>query len=153
MLDFNLPYEELEKVYANTNILVHPSSDDSFGVTILEAMKGGCAVISSRLYAFPEMVEHEKNGLLIEPKYWMFTPDNIPNPSAWKHRKKRRLSAKKNQRYVQDIETSIKTLCEDRDKLLAYERHSLKLADTKFGESTICEQWDQVWESLREIEN
>ena len=63
--DFTYTYEELESVYANANVLLQPSSDDSFGLTVLEAMKGGCAVICSRMYAFPEMVEDGVNGYIV----------------------------------------------------------------------------------------
>lgn len=148
--DFCFPYAELEMVYAATNVLLQPSSDDSCSLTIFEAMKGGCAIIGSRLYAFPEMVEEGGNGILVDPKYWMFTSDNIPNPAAWNRRKKLKLSGKRDEMHISRIENAIRELYTDRDKLCRYACRSLELANTKFAEETLCEQWDEVWMTLAE---
>ena len=147
--DFTFPYDELEQIYAQTAVLLQPSSDESFGLTVLEAMKGGCAILSSKLYAFSEMVEHGKNGILIEPKYWSFTPNNLPNPAAWGYEKKIRLANKKSQKYIDDIKNALRLFYEDRDLLYKYSKHSLELSHTKFAVSTICDQWNDVWETLK----
>ncbi len=149
LCDFNFSYSELEHIYSNTNILLHPSSDDSFGLTVLEAVKGGCAVIASNLYAFPEMVEDGENGYLIEPKFRMFTRDNIPNPSCWTHKRKKRLAKKKDEAFVKSIENSILSLYSDREKLYEFSMRSLEIANTRFGEQTICDQWKDVWDTLK----
>jgi glycosyltransferase involved in cell wall biosynthesis len=146
--DFTFSYAELEEIYAKTNILIHPSSDDSFGLTLLEAMKGGCAVITTDLYAFPEMVQDDVNGILLEPKYRMFTEENIPNPKCWKRWKKLYYTKKKDPAFVSRIEKAVEALYLDREKLCAYSLRSLELADTKFGEDTICQQWKDVWNTL-----
>lgn len=148
LYDFTFPYEQLEQIYANTAVLLQPSSADSFGLTVLEAMKGGCAILGSKLYAFPEMVEQNGNGILIDPMYWTFTPDNMPNPIAWGYKKKVRLSSKRSQSYVGDIKRALRTLYEDRDMLYAFAKRSLELANTKFGEDTISNQWKDVWDAL-----
>lgn len=147
--DFGFDYQEMEKIYASTNILLQPSSDESFGLTVLEAMKGGCAVVASRMYAFPEMVEEQKNGILMDPKYWMFTPDNIPNPKAWAYKKKVQLAKRPDEKYKQNIEAAILELYEDREKLYRYAQGSLDLANGKFGEETIQRQWETVWNTLK----
>ncbi|MBQ8029476.1 MAG: glycosyltransferase family 4 protein [Clostridia bacterium] len=147
--DFSFSYEELESIYAETAVLLQPSSADSFGLTVLEAMKGGCAVLGSKLYAFPEMIEDGENGVLIDPLYWTFTPENYPNPVAWGHHRKVRLSEKRSQKYVDDIENALKSLYSDRDKLCAFSKKSLEIANSKFSEETICEQWKEVWDSLK----
>ena len=151
LYDFSFPYEELEKIYANTAVLLQPSSDDSCPLTVLEAMKGGCAILGSRLYAIPEMVEHNVNGLLIDPMYWSFTPDNIPNPVAWGHTKKARLSAKRSQKYIDDIENALRAFCKDRNMLFSFTKKSLEIANTKYGEEAICDQWREVWSVFERI--
>lgn len=148
LFDFGFSYSELERIYAKTNVLLQPSSDDSCSLTVLEAMKGGCAVIATRLYAFPEMVEENGNGYLLEPKFRIFTKDNIPNPACWPHKEKRRQAKKKNEAFVRSIEEAILALHHDREKLCAFSLRSLELADTKFGEDTICDQWKDVWNTL-----
>lgn len=147
--DFTFSYDQMEKIYASTALLIQPSSADSFGLTVLEAMKGGCAVLGSKLYAFPEMIEQGGNGVLIDPMYWTFTPDNMPNPIAWGYQKKVRLCQKRSQKYVDDIETALRSICEDRDALYRYSKRSLEIANTKFGEKTICDQWEEVWHAVK----
>jgi len=148
LYDFHFSYDELESIYANTDVLLQPSSDDSCSLTVLEAMKGGCAIIGSKLYAFKELVEDGGNGILIDPKYWIYTPDDIPNPAAWKRSKKLKLSRKRDEAYICRIEHAIRELYVDREKLCRYACRSLELANTKFGEMTICKQWNEVWASL-----
>ena len=146
--DFSYSYSELEKVYANTHLLLQPSSDDSSSLTVLEAMKGGCAVIGTKLYAFPEMVEDGQSGYLIEPKFRIFTEENLPNPRCWPRRKKLQYAKQKDETFVNNIENGILSLYNDRDKLSAFSLRSLEIANTKFGEETICQQWAEVWNTL-----
>lgn len=56
--------EELVNAYMRADILVHPSSWEAFGMSILEGMWYGLPVIASDIAAIPELVHHEKNGLL-----------------------------------------------------------------------------------------
>lgn len=144
LYDYTLSYNELVKIYENTNILVQPSSDDSFGLTILEAMKSGCAIIASKLYAFPEMVIDEYNGYLIEPKYWFFDKNNIPNPKVWNHRKKTIYSKKESKILVDSLMEKITKLYDDREKLEEFSTNSLLLANTKFGVDRISNEWEKV---------
>lgn len=151
LYDFDFTYEELEQKYAETNVLLHPSSDDSFGLTILEAMKAGCAVISTNLYAIPEMVEDNVNGYLIEPKYRIFSKDNIPNPQYWAYKRKVQGARKENDAFVNAIEERILMLYNDREKLFQFSKNSLEIANEKFGEEKICGQWNAVWDALKGI--
>lgn len=149
LYDFAFSYEQMEEIYGNTAVLIQPSSDDSFALTVLEAVKAGCAVVGSNMYAIPEMVEDNINGLLIEPAYRTYTKDNLPNPDAWGHNKKVRLAKRRSQKYIDDIEEAIKTLYYDRDKLYAFSKKSLELANTKFSEESISAQWSEVWNVLK----
>ncbi len=143
LLDFNLKYDELEKTYANTNIVLHPSSDDSCPLTVLEATKGGCAIIASRLYAIPEMVEDGGNGVLIDPKYWFFDKNGAPNPKVWNHRKKTIYSKKVSDRIIRELVDNITYLDQNRDVLEKYSINSyLRSIDNNlFGEEGIKRQW------------
>lgn len=146
--DFSFSYQEMERIYARTNVLLQPSSDDSFGLTILESMKGGCAVISSKLYGFPEMIFDNYNGYLVEPKYWFFGEDNIPNPRVWNHRKQTIYAHKESVALVDALVEKIQKLQYDRNLLNLFSQNSFFLANTKFGEDVICRQWEEVWAFL-----
>lgn len=151
--DFRFTYEQMEEIYAKTAVLLQPTSADSFGLTVLEAVKAGCAVLGSRLYALPEMVEHNGNGILIDPMYWTFTPDHMPNPIAWGYEKKVKLSEKKSQKYVDDIRLALRTMYEDRELLQKFCIRSAELANTKFGEDVIRDQWKAVWDVMKRKED
>lgn len=146
LYDFSFAYSDLEKIYARTNILIQPTSDDSVPLTVLEAMKGGCAVISSRLYAIPEMVAEAENGFLIDPKYWFFDRNNIPNPRVWNHREKTIYSTKIDEDMVGKISDRIRLLYEDRKLLEKLSMTSFKKAtdDSLFGEDGIAQRWKHV---------
>lgn len=55
-----------------SDVLVHPSYMESFGMVVLEALSHGLAVIANDVYAHPEMVIDGENGVLLQPPvhYW-----------------------------------------------------------------------------------
>ncbi len=60
--------DELIKLYAASDIFVCPSIfAEAFGIVILEAMASGKPVIATKVGGIPEIIDHEVNGLLVEP--------------------------------------------------------------------------------------
>lgn len=51
---------------AGMDILVAPSRREALSLSILEAMSMGIPVIAARTGGIPELIQHEKNGLLVE---------------------------------------------------------------------------------------
>jgi glycosyltransferase involved in cell wall biosynthesis len=49
------------------NVFLLPSFDEGMPVAIIEAMRGGVPVISTRVAAIPDMIEDGASGLLINP--------------------------------------------------------------------------------------
>jgi len=49
------------------DLFIHPSYSEGLGSVILEAIVAGLPVIGSDVGGIPDIIEHEKNGLLIEP--------------------------------------------------------------------------------------
>jgi len=58
--------EMISKVLPESDIYLLPSYGDAFGFAILEAMAWAIPVIATNYFAIPEIVEHEKTGLLID---------------------------------------------------------------------------------------
>jgi glycogen synthase len=58
--------EDKKDLFAAGNVFVMPSRTDSFGIVYLEAWLNGVPVIGARAGGVPALVEHEKDGLLIE---------------------------------------------------------------------------------------
>ncbi len=54
---------ELSKLYASCDIFVCPSSTETFGNVVLEAMTSGLAVIGADAGGIKEIIQHKRNGL------------------------------------------------------------------------------------------
>jgi glycosyltransferase involved in cell wall biosynthesis len=52
-------------------------------MVVLEAIAFGLPVIATRSYAIPEMVEHGKNGFLIEPPFPYYQEDGRAVKENW----------------------------------------------------------------------
>jgi glycosyltransferase involved in cell wall biosynthesis len=50
------------------DIFVLPSLSEAFGITLLEAMKAGTPIVATRVGGIPEIIRHNHNGILVEPK-------------------------------------------------------------------------------------
>lgn len=63
----NIPYDQLPKYYAASDLFVHPSNVESMGRVILEAQASGKPVIATNVGGIPEAVS-EKSAILVSPK-------------------------------------------------------------------------------------
>jgi glycosyltransferase involved in cell wall biosynthesis len=57
--------EETRRFIAESDIMLMPSRQESFGVAALEASAAGIPIIASDVGGVPEIVRHERNGLLV----------------------------------------------------------------------------------------
>lgn len=149
LFDFVFDFNGMQKLYSTHTILLIPTSDDSFPLTILEAMKSGLPIIGTSLYAIPEMVKEGVNGFLTDPAWWFFNKDNIPNPSVWNNRKRTIYSGERNERIVDFIYEKVALLDSDRDLLFQMSNNSLKMSQSApFGSAYIVSQWNKLFEEL-----
>jgi glycosyltransferase involved in cell wall biosynthesis len=49
------------------DIYAHPADGEGFGLAVVEAMLAKRPTVAARAGAIPEIVEHQRNGLLAEP--------------------------------------------------------------------------------------
>ncbi len=66
-LSFMGQQNEMGTWFASANLLIHPSYSEGLGAVILEAMAAGLPVIGTRAGGIPDIIEHERSGLLVEP--------------------------------------------------------------------------------------
>lgn len=52
-------------IIAALDVLALPSETETFGRTLLEAMRAGTPIVATRVGGIPEIVEHERTGLLV----------------------------------------------------------------------------------------
>lgn len=145
LYDFKFTYDEMQKLYASHNILLIPTSDDSFNLTVLEAMKAGLPIIGSSLYAIPEMVVDNENGFLCEPAWYFFDKNNMPNPVVWNHRKETIYSGEMNKRVADYIYDKVSLIVGDRKLLLRMSLDSWNKSRTSpFSRDYIVNQWNEL---------
>ena len=58
---------ELDACYDTATVYASPSVYESFGLTFVEAMARGIPVVGCNTSAMPEVVTHERTGLLVPP--------------------------------------------------------------------------------------
>lgn len=144
-IEFGISFEELEKIYISSDILLHLTRQDSFGLTILESMKYGCAVITTTLYSIPEIVVNNKNGYITDPSYWFFKRDYLPNPEVWNNRKSTILNPEPDRRIEDFIFNKVSELIKDPIKLYLLKKESYRVANDSFlSEKRIVEKWEQL---------
>jgi glycosyltransferase involved in cell wall biosynthesis len=59
--------EEVERLLTRTDVLILPSHSEGLPMVVVEAFAAGIAVIATPVYAVGEVVQHERNGLLVRP--------------------------------------------------------------------------------------
>jgi glycosyltransferase involved in cell wall biosynthesis len=61
--------EALARAYASADAFVMPSTTETLGFVVLEAMSSGLPVVAARAGGIPDLVRHEETGLLYHPDH------------------------------------------------------------------------------------
>lgn len=59
--------QDLGSAYASADAFIFPSSTETLGLVLLEAMAAGCPVVAARRGGIPDIVTDGVNGYLFEP--------------------------------------------------------------------------------------
>ena len=88
-----MPFQEnILDWYEAMDILISPSEDEAFGRNIVEAIERGAFVVVSRSGGHPEIIEHDKTGLLVDlgnVKGYVEAVSYIVDNKDWQDRIKR----------------------------------------------------------------
>ena len=63
----SLPQQELLPYYQNADLVINPSLSEAFGMSLVEAMATATPVIATDIGGMPEIVEHNRTGLVVQP--------------------------------------------------------------------------------------
>jgi glycosyltransferase involved in cell wall biosynthesis len=58
---------ELAAAFASADVFAMPSTTETLGFVVLEAMASGCAVVAAAAGGIPDLIEHGETGLLYDP--------------------------------------------------------------------------------------
>jgi len=61
------PYNEVQRYYRAMDLVVQPSTSESFGIAILENMALGNVVVASNVGGIPDLIDDGISGLLVPP--------------------------------------------------------------------------------------
>lgn len=67
------PRDDVHELMLNADILIHPARWEGFGLVLLEAMRAGLPVVSTKTGAIPEVVADGVTGILVPPN----DPDHL----------------------------------------------------------------------------
>ncbi len=71
--------EELASAYASGDAFLFPSSTETLGLVLLEAMAAGCPVVGANRGGIPDIISDGKNGCLYEPNAKDEDPQSLIN--------------------------------------------------------------------------
>ncbi len=60
--------DNFELELAGSDIMLHPSVEEPFGIVLLEGMRAGLPIIATRVGGIPEVVDEGTTALLVEPR-------------------------------------------------------------------------------------
>lgn len=111
-----LPFQkDIEEVMASLDVLVVPSFEETFGRVVIESMAAGTAVLGTKSGGIPEILDHGRIGVLVEPrsvasleegmKKFLDTPELVADlgRSARQHVVKRYSESVVNERFHTEI--------------------------------------------------
>jgi glycosyltransferase involved in cell wall biosynthesis len=70
-----VPYEKIADFYSNSDVFVFPTHYDTYGFVIPEAFSFGLPVIGLDNFSTPELVQHERTGLLVKTYFSSYSDD------------------------------------------------------------------------------
>jgi glycosyltransferase involved in cell wall biosynthesis len=130
---YGLERDAVFKLLGESDVLLHPTFIDSFGVVVLEAVASGLCVVANSVFAIPEMVEDGSNGFLNEPSTSPFNPDYTINRRFFGVGRVDAFKRKTiDEGTVSFLKEKIEFLVDNPDLTRKLKENSLKLAEKRF---------------------
>ena len=145
LIEFNLSKEDLCEYYRTSSILLNPTRADSFSLVTLEALKFGCAILATDIYAIKEMVMDGVNGYLTQPMYQVWDKNGTMNKYYRRHYETTVNSGKVDITLVEWMILKLTYLADHREVLLNFCKQSLEMSrNESFSEKSIVKKWKGI---------
>lgn len=113
------------EIFGDCDIYVQPTTIDSFGVSILEAMSTGLPIVCTDDFTLPEMVENGYNGFLVKsPVNW------YPYASTGRGMEYQRIAEEDHPETVNELVEKISILIEDKELRRKMGENSFNLVES-----------------------
>lgn len=99
--------------FAKSDIFCMPSYMDTFGYVLMEAMANRLPVVSSDMFAIPEIVRDGETGLLVHTPFASFERDRLRTPETVRRYREAVLDERLFAQVVDALEVSLSRLIED----------------------------------------
>jgi glycosyltransferase involved in cell wall biosynthesis len=117
--------EFYDEIFGDCDIYVQPTTIDSFGVSILEAMSTGLPIVCTDDFTLPEMVEDGYNGFLVKsPVNW------YPYLSKGASQEYKKIAESDHPETVKELVEKISILIENEDLRRKMGENSFKLVES-----------------------
>ena len=127
----------LTEVYPKMDVFIMPSFYESFGVVLLEALSFGLGLIATNVYAVPELLYNEENGILLHHPF--LKPENfcgklIINPVKYHLKEFKDLYLKEDFFYYSLYEELKEAIKRAIDECHLWKKSSIEIFEERFSE-------------------
>jgi len=143
----NFTKEEIfKKYYAKADVFILPTFQDSFGIVFLEALSFGLPIITTNMFAVPEMVKNNFNGLVLQSPIKYFNSDFTPNKQFWGKDIASIVKDKDLRGFEGKLMLAVEKLIKKPNLIKRMSKNSEKLFNEKFSETKRKIQLKKIYE-------
>jgi len=145
-----LPNAEVMRMLAGSTFTLLPTLDDSFGFSVLESMSLAVPVIASGVCAIPEIITHQKDGVLLDMPLdaigrWRHLPSSRAQRMSPAYQS--RLASTFNQ-LARHIVVAVEQSSDTPDAYSEMSARCLETIREKFESRRIAWQWHGIYERM-----
>ena len=145
LIEFNLSKKELNEYYKQAVILLNPTRGDSFSLVTLEAIKYGCAVLATDIYAIKEMDINGYNGFITQSMIKVWDEDGKLNKYYRTHQNELLRSGLVDLNLVEWMHRKLTYLDDNREIAKKMCINSLNMSRKEgFSSQSILNKWKEI---------
>jgi len=149
-LMINFETDQKSSVYASADIVVAPSDNiqETFGISIIEAMASGIPVVASDFDGYRELVDHEVTGLKV-PTIWIDSHPLEPVHELLDSGSLQLLLAQAMAVVPAELERSLDRLIADEPLRLKLGAEGMRKAQSTYRWERVIQRYEELWDRLK----